>query len=138
MKKIFTFLIAIASVGFASAQKYQPAYSHQDGREQQYKSADRYEKNNYDRDYRNGNDRNNNYRKDYNDDRKRKQQIDRINRDYDQRIAVYRNDRRMAQRERERRIYQLNYERNQQLKSFGAGAAVGAVAGLLLGAILSH
>lgn len=135
MKKIFTFLIAIATVSFASAQGYhQPARSYNGHTDKQY-ADNRYNRNGYDHnyDYRNGNYNNRAY-----NERQRQEQIDCINRDYDQRVDVYRNDRRISQRERERRIYQLNTERNQKLKSFGAGAAVGAIAGFVLGAILSH
>ncbi|MGC4037081.1 MAG: hypothetical protein QM764_14070 [Chitinophagaceae bacterium] len=131
MKKIFTFLIAIATVSFASAQSYrQPERSYQGHNEKQYAYNDHNDRNGY-----------------YNEkqrqqqiinERQRQEQIDYINRDYDQQINVYRNDRRMSQRERDRRIYQLNNERNIKLKSFGSGAAVGVFAGLILGSILSH
>ncbi len=134
MKKIFTFFIAIATVSFASAQSYrQPDRSYADRNEKHY-SDNRYNKNVHDYDYRNSNYNNDNYGNYNYNDRRRQEQIGRINRDYDQRIDVCRNDRRISQRERERRVYQINTERNQKLKSFGAGA----VAGIVLGAILSH
>ena len=79
------------------------------------------------------NDRNNNY-----NDRERQMNIDRVNREYDQRINEYRNDRRINSYERDRRIRQAEYERSQRVNSFGKGVVVGAVATIILGAILSH
>ncbi|MES1226580.1 MAG: hypothetical protein ABUT20_64490 [Bacteroidota bacterium] len=135
MKKIFTFLTAIAIVRFASAQSY-----HQQDRSYAERNVEHYRNNHYDRDdhdrnydYRNGNYSSRGY-----NERQRQEQIDCINRDYDQRINAYQNDRRISKHERERRIYQINTERKQKLQSFGAGASVGAIAGLVLGAILSH
>jgi hypothetical protein len=139
MKKIFTFLIAIATVSFASAQSY-----HQQDRTYNERSDKHYGDNQYDRKGQDHNyyNRQVNYdNRGYNERQsqiQRQEQIDCINRDYDQRIGVYRNDRRISQRERERGIYQINAERNQKLKSFGAGAAVGAIAGFVLGAIFTH
>ena len=70
--------------------------------------------------------------------RNRQAEIDRVNRDYDQRIYNYRHDRAINRYEREKRIRQAESERATRLKSFGTGALVGAVAGLVLGALISH
>ena len=72
------------------------------------------------------------------DDQRRREQMDRINRDYDNRINDYRRDRSINAYERDRRIQQADYERNQKLKSFAGGAVVGAIAGVILGSVLSH
>ena len=142
MKKIFTFLIAIATVGFASAQDYRRQdHSFNEWNEKQHSSADRHDNrhddNAYSKEYGPYNYNNGRYNDQYNE-RRRQEQIDCINREYDQRINTYRNNHRMSQRQRDRRIYQLNVERNQELKPFGTGAVVGAVAGFVLGTILSH
>lgn len=134
MKKIFTFLIAIATVSFASAQTY---HDHNDDyamqKDRYYSSDRRHDDRGYDR-----NDNAYGYeRRGYNE-RQRQEQVYRINHEYDQRITVCQNDRNMSYRERDRRIYRLNAERNQKIRSFGSGAAVGAVAGFLLGTIFSH
>jgi hypothetical protein len=72
------------------------------------------------------------------DERNHQADVDRINREYDQRIGGYRNDRSINSRERERRISIAERERQQKVSSFGGGVAVGAIAGVLLGVLLSH
>lgn len=73
----------------------------------------------------------------YNDQRRR-EEMDRINGDYDRRIDEYRRDRSINTYERDRRIQQAQRERSEKLKSFAGGAVVGAIAGVLLGTVLSH
>ena len=153
MKKIFTFLIAIATVSIASAQGYHDndhSYDAQKGRN--YSSNHRNDNSGYDRhdqggyDHRdqNGYDRRDNtVRYDQRDKRgyndwQRQEQINRINSEYDRQVSVCRDDHSISRRERNRRISRLNAERNQQLRSFGSGAAIGAVAGFVLGTIFSH
>jgi hypothetical protein len=72
------------------------------------------------------------------DDQRRKEDMDRMNGNYDRRINDYRNDRSIGVYERNRGYERGRYERNSNLKSFAGGAVVGAVAGVLLGAVLSH
>lgn len=72
------------------------------------------------------------------DDQRRREEMDRINRDYDSRIDGYRRDRSINTYERDRRIQQAEYDRNQKLRSFAGGAVVGAIAGVILGSVLSH
>lgn len=72
------------------------------------------------------------------DDRLRRQELDRINRDYDRRIDAYRNNRSLPSFERDRRIAQAEQERKEKTASFTKGAVVGAVAGVLLGVLISR
>jgi len=72
------------------------------------------------------------------DEQRRREEMDRINSDYDRRVDEYRRDRSIDAYERDRRIQQTEYERREKLKSFAGGAVVGAVAGVLLGAVLNH
>jgi hypothetical protein len=71
-------------------------------------------------------------------EQRRREEMDRINRDYDRRINDYRNDRSVNVYERDRRIQQAENERRGKLKSFTGGAVVGVIAGVLLGTVLSH
>ena len=68
----------------------------------------------------------------------RREEMDHINRDYDDRTDRYRGDYSINPYERGRRIEQPVYERREGLGSFAGGAIVGAVAGVLLGTVLSH
>ena len=65
-------------------------------------------------------------------DRQRQEEAARINRDYDSRINVYRNNRSLSSYDRNMRINSLQQERNNQLKTIG-GAILGAVLGGLIG-----
>jgi hypothetical protein len=69
------------------------------------------------------------------DNRDHRADIERVNRDYDQRINGYRNDRSINSYERDRRIRQAEYERTQKINSFGKGVVVGALAAVILGSI---
>ena len=71
-------------------------------------------------------------------DRDRQAEWDRINRDYDNRIRDYRNDRRLSRYERDRRIQELERERQIKANSFGKGLAIGGIAGVVLGVILGR
>ena len=72
------------------------------------------------------------------DDRRRQADMQRMNREYDQRINGYRNNRSMNAYERERRIRDAERERQQKAKSFGTGLVVGGIAGVLLGVLIAH
>ncbi len=133
MKKIFALLIAVTfvTVGFAQQRNDQRSFRNNDqySRIQQRDQPGRsyqYEDNSY-----RGNDRG------YNE-RDRREQMDRVNREYDMRINSYRNDRSINTYERNRRIGQAERERSAKIKSFGSGIAVGAIAGVLLGVLLSR
>lgn len=132
MKKIIAFAISFLSVAAIFAQ------SRNDRHDRNYNES---------RDVVLGRDHNSrhdvyNYPSQRNNDRydeqRRREEMDRINHDYDRRINDYRNDRSLNVYERNRRIQQAENERNQKLKSFAGGAVVGAVAGVLLGMVLSH
>lgn len=89
-----------------------------------------------------GSNRNDRYGSSRNDDRyyeerRRQEECDRINREYDNRIDAYRRDRSMNEYERNRRIEQEERQRKEKLKSFAGGAVVGAVAGVLVGILIS-
>lgn len=71
----------------------------------------------------------------YNDNQRR-EEMDRVNRDYERRINNYRYDRSLNNYERNRRIQEMQRERNTKLKSFGAGAIVGGILGVILGSHL--
>ena len=90
-----------------------------------------------DRMYNNNHNQDNRYNDRY-DNRDHRADIDRVNREYDQRINGYRNDRSINSFERDRRIRQAEYERTQKVNSFGKGVVVGALATVILGAIFSH
>ncbi len=61
-----------------------------------------------------------------------------LNRQYDQKINGYKNDRSLSARERERRINEAQQERQRALAGFGTGAVAGGVVGFLLGVLVSH
>jgi hypothetical protein len=88
--------------------------------------------------YSNGNDNrgggydNRNGRDNRNADWQRQQEIDRVNRDYNSRIDNYRRDRSINTYERNRRIGQLERERDSKIKSFAGGLLLGGVLGVLL------
>jgi len=67
----------------------------------------------------------------------RRAAIDRVNRDCDQQINRYRNDRSLNPYERERRIAQIQQERTQKINSFGKGVITGAIVGLIAGVLFS-
>jgi hypothetical protein len=71
-------------------------------------------------------------------EKNRRAEIDRVNRDYDQQISRYRNDRFMNNYDRDRRIAEAQRERQQKISSFGKGIVTGAIVGLIAGAIFSH
>jgi hypothetical protein len=163
MKKIIAFAIGLFSVTalFAQSRNHNDRYgnynepgnvilgrahdSHNNGygydSNNGYGSQNDYRSNNgYNS--QNGNYNYNNYpsqRRDnrYNEQRRR-EEMDRINRDYDRRIDEYRRDRSINTYERDWRIQQAQSERSEKLKSFAGGAVVGAIAGVLLGTVLSH
>ena len=143
MKKIFTLMVAaIGFVTIASAQ--QGNRSDMYGRSDRFQSVEtRGGNSGYDRNTSNSSSYNNNWGQNNRydsrmSDRDRRANIDRINRDYDQRIYGYRNDRSINSYERDRRIRQAEYERSQKVNSFVKGMVVGALATVILGAILSH
>ncbi len=153
MKKLLIILIAAVSFNAASAQSRNGSYQKKDRKQvtqtkdnhnynDQSRSKDyAYNNSDYNKDYAyndNSNDRryNTNYGK--NDDHNRQAEYDRINHDYDQRINQYKNDRSMSWRERERRIYEAQQERQRSLTRFGTGAVAGGVVGFLLGVLVSH
>jgi hypothetical protein len=148
MKKIIAFAITFLSVTaiFAQSRKDDRSYNQSrqvilgndhNSRNDSYASG-----RNNDRNvgYNQRNDRNDGYaqRNDRYSEQQRREEMDRVNSDYDRRINDYRNDRSINTYERDRRIYQAENERKEKLKSFAGGAVVGAIAGVLLGVVLSH
>ena len=125
-------LIAAVSFNAASAQSRNDRYQQQD-RKQVTQSRDNQ---NYAQNHSNGYAYNNNHGQ--KNDRNRQVEYDRINRQYDQRINGYRNDRSLSAHDRDRRIRGAEMERQQSLKSFGGGAIVGGIAGFLLGVLVTH
>ena len=139
MKKLLVLLMAVFSVSAAFSQNY---HRNRGSNRTQTVISFPNEYNSYSQNngYYNQGSQNygyNNQGRGY-DERYRQAEIYRINRDYDQRINSYRNNRYMNAIERQRRIREMEYERNQKLHSFGGGVVVGAIAGLILGAIISH
>jgi hypothetical protein len=104
MKKIFTILLAIGSVTFASAQS-KGNWGHDDHKDvavnQPYdhsrNDAPGYGSSNY-------------------NNRERDAQIQRINRDFDKKIAAVQRDRRMRSYEKSRQINILERERSAQIR----------------------
>ena len=136
MKKLIILSIAIMSFGAVFAQQRNDRGRQPQGYNQQNNNHDRDYSSNNNHGYNNrDNNWNNNQRYDNNDHRA---DIERVNREYDQRINGYRNDRSINTYERDRRIRQAEYERSQKANSFGKGVVVGALATVILGAILSH
>jgi hypothetical protein len=72
------------------------------------------------------------------DEYNRQQEINRINRECDEQVYRYKNDRSMSRYERNRMIHRVQIERSEKIKSFGGGALIGAVAGFVLGTLVSH
>jgi len=139
MKKIFTLLVSLGTLGLGSAFAQYGSYSHnqRDSRNTGYQST-AYNQPNYGRNsntvsYGHYDQQQNN--RGYND-RQRQEGIDRVNRDYDKRIGDYRNDRSLSSYERNRRIQMAERERNTQLKSFGGGVILGGILGVLIGSHL--
>ncbi len=130
MKKLLIILIAAVSFNAASAQSRNGSYQKKDRKqvtqtknnhnyEDQSRAKDHaYNNSDHNKEYAyndNSNDRryNTNYGK--NDDRNRQAEYDRINYDYNQRIDQYKNDHSLSARERERRIYKAQQERQRAL-----------------------
>ena len=128
MKKIFTLIIALGTLSTVFAQS---------GRHNDYNRSNGYNGNSYSQpsyqgghyDNRGGHDAYNapNY------DRNRQVEIDRINHDYDGRIDAFRRDRSLSTYERDRRIDNMQRERDQKLKLIGGGLIVGGIIALLAG-----
>jgi hypothetical protein len=134
MKKIFTFfLIAICSVGFASAQsnKSMAYFNHDHGKVVQ-KNNHSYNNKHY------SNKQTFDYNKKWKNDRERQKAFDRMNRHYDKMIDKYKKDRSLNAFERERRIREAEHERAEKAKSFGTGLVVGGIAGLIIGVLAGH
>ncbi|MGC4099797.1 hypothetical protein [Ferruginibacter sp.] len=125
MKKLIIIAIAVFSISAASAQNRNDRFNKQDDRYQAVQVKDDWSKSK-------------DYSYDRNNDRERQEAYDRMNHDYDKRISDYRNDRSLNKFDRDRKIREAEMERQQKSKSFGKGLAVGAIAGILLGAILGH
>jgi len=139
MKKLYVFFIAMISMSTLFAQN---------------RGKNNYQKDNYSQDnkQRGYNQQNDNYKdRSYSNDdhyyngkqppireKDRRAAIDRVNRDYDQRISQYRNDQSINSYERDRRIARAQSERQQQINSFGKGAIAGAIVGLIAGVVFSH
>jgi hypothetical protein len=138
MKKIFTLLVAFIACTASFAQKpwsHQQENRGQNNREPQYGDTRWSNDHNYAKANNNYNYRQTDRR--YNE-RERQRQIDQINRECDQKIYSYRNDRSISTFERNRGIRHIESERSVRINSFGTGAIIGATAGLIIGAILSH
>jgi len=156
MKKIFTLILFAAGISLtASAQYGNDRYNNNQGRNDGYQSGDnrsygdrQQSNNNYgyndrgynDRGYNNRgyNDRRYNDRRQREEEYRRQQEIDRMNQQCDQQIEVYRNDRSMNGYERNRRIQQVEYERQQKQKAFGKGLVVAGIAAIIIGSIFAH
>lgn len=134
MKKLIVLLIAFTSFTAAFSQKgynqdHSRGYKNQ---ENVYKkTSDQYHDRNgwQNRDYQN---------KHAINERERQMEMDRVNRDYDRRIDSYRHDRSLNRREREQRIRMAEAQRNEKMRSFGTGAIIGAVAGIIIGSLAAH
>lgn len=152
MKKIFTLLLSLGSLTTVFAQhnnvSNEISYRTNSYQNKQYNGNSSHNASNapygkndsygtYGNDNRNPgrNEQNSAYNQRNNRDRQAAE-MDRMNRDYDRRINDYRNDRSMDDRERNRRIADVERERNDKLKSFGGGVIVGGILGVLLGSHL--
>jgi hypothetical protein len=139
MKKLIILSIAMMSFGAVFSQQRndmgrRPDYNQ--SKNTRHISNDNSSYSN-DHGYNNNNNQGNRYDDRY-DNRNHRADIDRVNREYDQRINGYRNDRSINSYERDRRIRQAEYERTQKVNSFTTGVAVGALATVILGAIFSR
>lgn len=140
MKKIFTMILVAAgllSFSAASAQYRNERYGNQNGYPVNQSNG---QWNNdgpcQNKDYGYDNQRRRN--RDYNrqDEYRRQQEYDRMNQQCDERVEGYRNDRSLTRYERDRRIQQVEYERQQKAKSFGKGVVVGGIAAILIGVLI--
>ncbi len=66
-------------------------------------------------------------------DAARREEMDRMNCDYDRRIYDYRNNKRMSTADRDKEVDRLKKEKNAKIKSIAGGALSGGVLGVLLG-----
>jgi hypothetical protein len=165
MKKIFTLMLAAGSISFVSAQsmaKNDRSGRNDNGSNKEMKNTypEVIRGNQNDRSYtgtnktygnddwsngnRNGKGNNNDsYGKQDQrdsrayDERRRQEETDRINREYDKRIKDYRNDRRISSYERNKWINHAERERMEMIKSLTGAATVGALAGFILGVLVS-
>lgn len=133
MKKFYILLVMLASITSVSAQH---------GRNNDYRNNDnRGNKKavvmNHGRNHQSGDWDNRYDNKDRRRDIERQREMERINRDYDRRVYDYRHNRSMSCYERDRRIAQMERERQARLKSFTGVAVVGAVAGVILGVLIA-
>lgn len=144
MKKLIILLISSAFFNIASAQSRNDSYKNQDHKQLSQTTATH---NYYDQSSSNGYayDNSNNNRdyayknnKGQNDNRYRQAGNDRLNRQYDQKINDYKNDRLISGKERDLRINEDQHERQRSLAGFGTGAVAGGVVGFLLGVLVSH
>ncbi len=135
MKKIFTLIILATALAFtASAQNRNDRYNQQPY--PVYQQNNNWNRNDqYDRRDNGYNNRDNRGRR--NDDYNRQAEYDRMNQQCDQRIEGYRNDRSLSRYERDRRIQEVEYERQQKARSFGKGVVVGGIAAILLGVLIA-
>lgn len=151
MKRIFTLILfaAVLSANAATAQNRNDRNNDQD-RYQVNQRYDNWDQNSNDRyafEQRKDNGKHkgwnkskgHGYHKDKgrDDDYRRQQEYDRMNQDCDSRVEVYRNDRSINPYERDRRIQQVEYERQQKAKAFGTGVVVGGIAAILIGVLIS-
>jgi len=139
MKKLYILVIAMISVSSLFAQDHSRNNYQQDT----YRNNDKQQaysqpyKNYNDRPYTND-DRYYNGRQPQIQEKERRAAIDLVNRDYDQRISRFRNDRSLNAYERNRRIAEAQRERQQRIGSFGKGLITGAVVGLIASVLFSH
>ena len=144
MKKLIILLIASVSFNVASAQSRNDSYKNQDRKQvSQTTATHNYYDQSSSNDYAYNNSNNNrdyayNNNKGHNDNRYRQAGYDRLNRQYDQKINDYKNDRSISGKERDRRINEAQDERQRSLAGFGTGAVAGGVVGFLLGVVVSH
>jgi len=138
MKKLYILVIAMISVSSLFAQDH----SRNNYQKDTYRNNDKQQaysqpyKNYNDRAYTND-DRYYNGRQPQIQEKDRRAAIDLMNRDYDQRISRFRNDRSLNAYERNRRIAEAQRERQQKIGSFGKGMVTGAIVGLIAGVLLS-
>jgi len=150
MKKLFTLLVFAAGLTItASAQYGNDRYGNQSGYPtnqsndnwnygQGQRSKDYGYNNDRGYDNRGNNDRRYNNRRQREEEYRRQQEIDRMNQQCDQQVEVYRNDRSMNPYERNRRIQEVEYERQQKQKAFGKGMVVAGIAAIIIGSIFAH
>lgn len=136
MKKLIIILTAVMSFNAATAQNRNGGYNNGNDRHQQTQVQSNRDNNGRgqwdDRTY-NNNRRNDQYGR--NDQYNRQAGYDRMNREYDQQVTVYRNDRSLSQYERQRRINEVERQRQEKAKSFGKGLVVGGLAAILIGVL---